>query len=148
MDSNTSIKVCGNFSWGFAHRKDSKEKAALQDYIDLKNIDIEIKKGEFICVVGNVGSGKSNLLNAINGELVYVPEELNVNSTDEHEKEWFEKFQNEVFEHQIKDAPIKISNKVSFVEPKSWIWNGKLRDIILFGEIFEEERYWATIKAC
>jgi ATP-binding cassette, subfamily C (CFTR/MRP), member 1 len=34
------------------------------------------------------------------------------------------------------------------VEPKSWIKNAKIRDIILFDQPFEEIRYNETIKAC
>lgn len=37
------------------------------NYIALKNIDLEIKKGEFISLVGHSGCGKSTLLNIIAG---------------------------------------------------------------------------------
>ena len=43
-------------------------------YLNLKQIDLEIYKGEFVCVIGDVGSGKSSLLNAIVGDMIYVPE--------------------------------------------------------------------------
>lgn len=33
----------------------------------IKNIDLEIEKGEFICLVGSSGCGKSSLLNIISG---------------------------------------------------------------------------------
>jgi ATP-binding cassette, subfamily C (CFTR/MRP), member 1 len=39
----------------------------------LKDVDFKVKKGEFICVIGDVGSGKSSLLNAINGDMIYLP---------------------------------------------------------------------------
>ena len=39
----------------------------------LKNIDLRVKSGEFICIIGDVGAGKSSLLNAIIGDLIYVP---------------------------------------------------------------------------
>ena len=32
--------------------------------------DVSISKGEFVCVIGKVGSGKSSLLSAILGELI------------------------------------------------------------------------------
>jgi ABC-type uncharacterized transport system ATPase component len=44
--------------------------------ITLKEIDLKVKKGEFICVIGNVGSGKSSLLNAIIGDLLYVSPQI------------------------------------------------------------------------
>ena len=39
----------------------------------LKSINLSIRKGEFVCIIGDVGSGKSSLLNAIIGDLIYVP---------------------------------------------------------------------------
>ena len=41
----------------------------------LKDIDLEIKKGEFTIIIGKVGSGKTSLINAIVGEMLHVPEE-------------------------------------------------------------------------
>lgn len=38
----------------------------------LKNLDLSIKAGEFVCVIGDVGSGKSSLLQAIIGDMMYV----------------------------------------------------------------------------
>ena len=38
--------------------------------IILKNINFENKKGEFILVIGTVGSGKSSFLSCLNGEMI------------------------------------------------------------------------------
>jgi ABC-type lipoprotein export system ATPase subunit len=35
-------------------------------------LNLEIKKGEFVCIIGDVGSGKSSLLSALIGDLLYV----------------------------------------------------------------------------
>ena len=40
----------------------------------LKNLDLQVYKGEFLCIIGDVGSGKSSLLNACIGDMIYVPE--------------------------------------------------------------------------
>ena len=40
----------------------------------LKNLDIKIKKGEFVCLIGDVGSGKSSFLSALLGDLLYLPQ--------------------------------------------------------------------------
>ena len=35
---------------------------------------MQIKKGEFVTIIGDVGSGKSSLLHSIIGDLIYVPQ--------------------------------------------------------------------------
>ena len=46
----------GTFSW-------------VDDVTILRNIDMRVRDGELVAVVGSVGSGKSSLLSAILGEL-------------------------------------------------------------------------------
>jgi ABC-type lipoprotein export system ATPase subunit len=43
----------------------------LKDFLALKSVDLKIKQGEFVCIIGDVGSGKSSLLNSIIGDLMY-----------------------------------------------------------------------------
>ena len=40
----------------------------------LKDIDLEFKKGEFVIIIGQVGSSKSSLLSSITGDMLYIPE--------------------------------------------------------------------------
>jgi ATP-binding cassette, subfamily C (CFTR/MRP), member 1 len=49
------------------------DKKTLSKFVQLKNIDLQIKEGEFVCIVGDVGSGKSSLLHSIIGDMIYVP---------------------------------------------------------------------------
>ena len=49
------------------------EKKRLSKFISLKDIKMDIKKGEFISIIGDVGSGKSSLLQSIIGDLIYLP---------------------------------------------------------------------------
>lgn len=58
------MEVKGNFSWGSKNELDN---------LNLKQIDLKVRKGEFVCIIGDVGSGKSSLLHAINGDMIYVP---------------------------------------------------------------------------
>lgn len=39
----------------------------------LKNINFKIPKGQFVAFVGDVGSGKSSILQSIIGEMLYDP---------------------------------------------------------------------------
>ena len=41
----------------------------------LKEVDFQIKKGEFVCIVGDVGSGKSSLLSALIGDLLLLEDD-------------------------------------------------------------------------
>ena len=40
----------------------------------LKGLDIEIEKGSLCIIIGEIGSGKSSLLNAMLGKMLYVPD--------------------------------------------------------------------------
>lgn len=53
-----------------------KKQRKMDNVICLKNIDVHIKKGAFVCIIGKVGAGKSSLLSAIIGDLLPVPQDL------------------------------------------------------------------------
>jgi ABC-type nitrate/sulfonate/bicarbonate transport system ATPase subunit len=70
-------------------QEEAKEAMTLESVIALKDINLSIRHGEFVCVIGDVGSGKSSLLNAIIGDLLYLDStfldsnrNLNVNEED------------------------------------------------------------------
>ena len=99
---DTAIKITdGNFFWGLEGKnldkknsvqsvinqgdRSSEEKkepliekpeelseGTVQSLITLKDINVEIKHGEFVCIIGDVGSGKSSLLSAIIGDMLYI----------------------------------------------------------------------------
>ena len=84
----------------------------------LSNINMEIKKGELIAVVGKIGSGKSSLLSAILGEMKRVNGEKVING------------------------------KISYVAQQAWIQNLTLRDNILFGSQYRGDFYRDVVEAC
>ena len=96
---DTCLELQGSFSWGFTSnqpKKDDKEKnekagksaveqenaedsnqgKKLSKFITLKDINLQIKKGEFVCIIGDVGSGKSSLLQSVIGDLIYLPQNV------------------------------------------------------------------------
>ena len=59
------------------------------EIMTLKNMNLSIKKGSFVCIIGEVGSGKSSLLSAMIGDMLYLnsgqvvtvqPDEINEQS--------------------------------------------------------------------
>jgi ABC-type multidrug transport system fused ATPase/permease subunit len=46
------------------------------------------------------------------------------------------------------DAPIVIADTVAYVQQNPWIQNKTIRDNILFGLPYEEEKYKETVKIC
>ena len=83
-EDGPALSVKGNFSWGLSEKKEEEKKKeeevkieekknTLEKFIQLRDIDLTIQKGEFVCVVGDVGSGKSSLLHAIIGDMIYIP---------------------------------------------------------------------------
>lgn len=130
----------GNYSWGLT-------EDLFDANLQLKDINLNIKKGEFVCVIGDVGAGKSSILNALNGDMIYVPtsvvNEFNGKKTSLKERQYI------IEESQsIADAPIKVAGSVCYAEQQPWIQNMTIRDNILFGLPLDEQRYTETIMAC
>lgn len=44
----------------------------VEESMALKNFGLTINKGEFVCIIGDVGSGKSSLLSSLIGDLLYI----------------------------------------------------------------------------
>ena len=47
----------------------------LNEIISLKDLDLQVKKGSFVVIVGETGSGKTSLLNAMIGEMIHLPDQ-------------------------------------------------------------------------
>jgi ABC-type multidrug transport system fused ATPase/permease subunit len=85
----------------------------------LRNIDLEIKCGELICVVGPVGSGKSSLLAAILGEI-------------------------QCWNGEVK---MMLQGSKAYFPQQPWIQNATVRDNILFGALYDKARFEAVLDA-
>lgn len=96
--------------------------------LTLRDIAFTLQRGELVCIVGAVGSGKTSLLNALMGEL-----EKEASSCDS-------KTLNEsLFVH---------SQSLSYCSQKPWIVSGSIQDNILFGSPYDEHWYQVVIAAC
>lgn len=84
----------------------------------LQDIDLEVARGSLMAVVGSVGVGKTSLLNSILGET----------------------FQSR--------GETLVKGSIAYAAQTAWIQNETLRENILFGQPFDEERYWRVIEVC
>lgn len=92
----------------------------------IQNIQIQVGKGEFACVVGKIGSGKSALLYSMLGQLEAI------NSIDS----------------QKSPKPIRVHGSVAYCSQTPWIMNATVKENILFGHEYDEEYYKKTVEAC
>ncbi|XP_008659190.1 ABC transporter C family member 13 isoform X2 [Zea mays] len=78
--------------------------------IVLRDISLQLQKGFFIAIVGEVGSGKSSLLNTVIGET------------------------------RVISGSISSCGSIAYVPQVPWILSGSLRDNILLGKEFDPRR--------
>ena len=114
----------------------------MEEFITLKDIDLQIRKGEFVCVVGDVGSGKSSLFNAINGDMIYIPtDNLPTDLSLKRDSDYFAKLTSKLLKGTLSDIPIGVQGSISYVEQQAWIQNMTIRENILFGQSYNQEKY-------
>ncbi|TFK38318.1 P-loop containing nucleoside triphosphate hydrolase protein, partial [Crucibulum laeve] len=85
----------------------------------LHNINTHINHGALVEIVGGVGCGKSSLLQGLIGEMQKV------------------------------SGSVVFGGCVAYCAQSAWIKNTSLRENIVFGQPFDEKRYWEVIdQAC
>uniref|UniRef100_A0A8C4ZAE5 ABC-type glutathione-S-conjugate transporter n=1 Tax=Gadus morhua TaxID=8049 RepID=A0A8C4ZAE5_GADMO len=89
-----------------------------QDPPALHNINMLVPQGSLVAVVGQVGCGKSSLISALLGEMEKI------------------------------EGDVAVRGSVAYVPQQAWIQNATLRDNILFGKPFAEQKYHSVLEAC
>ncbi|KAE8250825.1 hypothetical protein A4X13_0g4355 [Tilletia indica] len=84
----------------------------------LQDIDLTVKKGELLCVLGRVGDGKSSLLAAILGEM-----------------------------HRT-DGEVIVRGRTAYFSQGGWCMGASIRENITFGLKFDPEFYDVVLEAC
>eukprot|EP00300_Choanocystis_sp_HF-7_P014604 c18745_g1_i2.p1 GENE.c18745_g1_i2~~c18745_g1_i2.p1 ORF type:complete len:1536 (+),score=408.64 c18745_g1_i2:44-4651(+) len=84
----------------------------------LKDINIRVSKGSFVCIVGSVGSGKSTLLDSLLNEL------------------------------RADRGSIWINGRTAYCAQQAWIQNATLKNNVLFGLPFDSDKYATVLDAC
>ncbi|KAG5887763.1 hypothetical protein JTB14_016114 [Gonioctena quinquepunctata] len=84
----------------------------------LLDINLHIRPGTLCCVVGNVGSGKSSLLQTLLKEL------------------------------PMTEGEMKVCGNISYASQEPWLFVSSVRDNILFGQQFIKPRYQEVMRVC
>ena len=84
----------------------------------LDNVSLKATHGQLLGITGPVGSGKTSLLMTILGEI------------------------------PISSGKISCIGKIAFVSQTPWVYSGTVRDNIVFGNEFHEQKYRKVIEVC
>jgi ATP-binding cassette, subfamily C (CFTR/MRP), member 1 len=84
----------------------------------LHDINLNIRPGQVTAVIGQVGSGKTNLVLALLGQM------------------------------KLLSGSVSLGGRVSYVPQSPWVQYGTVRDNILFGKPYDEEKYDRVVCAC
>ena len=93
----------------------------INDEFYLSNINLTVKKGEFICIIGEVGSGKSSLIQAILNNMIIK---------------------------QNNNTKIIINGNISYVGQEAWIQNNTIQNNILFYRPYDPTKYQTILDLC
>ncbi|XP_033647299.1 ATP-binding cassette sub-family C member 9-like [Asterias rubens] len=108
---SVAIKITdGNFTW------DKNSKRPI-----LSNINVDIPAGELTIIIGAVGSGKSSLVSAMQGEMTTLSGSVQFSRT---------------------------KGSIAYAAQKAWLINATLQDNVLFGESLDTKQYKKTIDVC
>ncbi|RZC40224.1 multidrug resistance-associated protein, partial [Asbolus verrucosus] len=84
----------------------------------LEGINLDVTTNQVVAVIGPVGSGKSSLFNVFLREL------------------------------PIKSGTMNINGRISYSSQEPWLFSASVRQNILFGNEYDEERYQQVVEMC
>ncbi|XP_006882637.1 PREDICTED: ATP-binding cassette sub-family C member 11 [Elephantulus edwardii] len=85
---------------------------------ELHKINLVVSKGKMLGVCGNTGSGKSNLLSAVLGEM------------------------------HLLEGSVEVHRSLAYVPQQAWIIGGSIRENILMGSQYDKARYLQVLHCC
>lgn len=136
-DKETSVDASSESS-SSSSSATAQPKAKNEFQLTVPKFNFPTGKLSLIC--GPTGSGKTSFLNALLGELdivsgrTYLPSKVVLNAKNVSTVD--------------PDYPSLILNKVAYVAQQPYLRHASIRDNILFGLPFDEERYKKTLYQC
>ena len=118
---------------------DDEGKTDEADRFVLRDVDLRFPPGELSVISGKTGSGKSLMLAAILGEADLLSGSIHVPTPpalDERQ------------DHKANPSNWILPSSVAYVGQLPWIENATVRDNILFGMPYDENRYNQILEAC
>jgi len=96
---------------------ESPESVTADTAFTLNNVNLAIPRGQLVAIIGPVGSGKSSLLQGLLGDMVRT------------------------------GGTVRFGGRLGYCQQSAWIQNATIRDNILFGRAFDEDRYWQAVRS-
>ncbi|KAL1410703.1 hypothetical protein Q8F55_001645 [Vanrija albida] len=81
----------------------------------VRDLNLDIPRGQLVGIIGPVGSGKSSILQGLLGEMKRL------------------------------SGSVAFGGRIGYCQQSAWIQNATIRDNILFGQPWDEAKYWGVI---
>lgn len=107
VDDGRVVVEHANLDWG------------LEGPSAIKNLSLNLRRGDLCCIIGKVGTGKSAILKSLIGQMSISEGEVNV-----------------------------FSERIAYCSQEQWLQFQTVRDNILFGLEFDKEFYEKVLEAC
>ncbi|BEI87985.1 uncharacterized protein CcaverHIS019_0107030 [Cutaneotrichosporon cavernicola] len=112
-------KVGGRGKRATETKMEQKNDSEEKEPFMVQNLSLEISRGQLVAIVGPVGAGKSSILQGLLGEMRHI------------------------------SGTAEFGGRLGYCQQTAWIQNATLRDNVLFGQRWDEARYWECIRrAC
>lgn len=105
-----------SFQWEAVDESPPEKGANSAAAFTIRDLNLEVPRGSLVAIIGPVGSGKSSILQGMLGEMSTI------------------------------DGDVKFGGRTSYCQQSAWIQNATLRDNIVFGQPWDEARYWKCIR--
>ncbi|XP_035901949.1 multidrug resistance-associated protein 4 [Anopheles stephensi] len=118
LDSATARWMCPSAAGTAGIGKDGGDGPDEVTNVGIESVSLTVEPGRLCVLVGPVGSGKSTLLQVLLGEL------------------------------ELDDGRVEIYGSVSYAAQEPWLFEGSVRNNILFTEAYDERRYLRVVRVC